>query len=206
MLNPSLLAPFPVIAVLMARRRGAWKRAATMIGVCLLCITPWTVRNYVALGSLVPVRSNFWPEAFFGNVSFEFHPSGNSMLYQREGEVPFARDLRTRLVDHLKSHPREFASRTIGRIAHFWTQPRQFGPFPLIVLLISIGGLVLARRAGLEWQLFACVLLLYPLPYYFTYTFARYRHPIEPLLFLLASYAIVTLMTRRSTVPGRYSG
>jgi len=190
MVNPSLLAPLPFLVVLIAWRSASWKRAAMLVGVCILCITPWTVRNYVALGSLVPVRSNFWPEAFFGNVSFELHPSGKSMLYQREGEVAFARDLRARLVEYLKSDPREFGSRTIHRVWNFWTQPRQFSPFPLLLFLTSMWGLFLAWRARLEWQAFACVLAIYPLPYYFTYTFARYRHPIEPLMFLLASYAV----------------
>jgi 4-amino-4-deoxy-L-arabinose transferase-like glycosyltransferase len=199
MVNPSLLAPLPFLVVLIAWRRASWKRAAMLAGACILCMTPWTVRNYVALGSLIPVRSNFWPEAFFGNVSFEFHPSGNSMLYQREGEVAFARDLHARLVEHLEAHPVEFWAKSVDRLGDFWTQPQQFSPFPFLLLMTALGGLLLARRAGLEWEPFFYVLLVYPLPYYFTYTFSRYRHPIEPLLYLLAGYAISTLMTQRLT-------
>jgi len=200
MLNPALLAPLPFLAALTARRHRSWRRAAALVGVCMLCMTPWTARNYLRFGSLIPVRDNFWPEAFFGNVSFELHPSGNSMLYQREGEAAFVRDLHARLVERLKSHPREFGSRTQARIWNFWSQPGQFGVFPFLLLLVSIGGLFLAWRARREWKAFVCVLAIYPLPYYLTYTFARYRHPIEPLMFLLASYAISTLFSRPSTV------
>ena len=56
-----------------------------MILVCVLGILPWTARNFRVFGQIIPVRSNFWAEVYFGNVDFSVHPVGNSMVYQHEG-------------------------------------------------------------------------------------------------------------------------
>jgi hypothetical protein len=193
LLNPALLAPLPVLALLVARRRGCRTRTIIMLLVCALGIAPWTIRNFVSLDHLVLVRSNFWPEAYFGNVTFSLHPTGDSMLYQREGEIPFARDLRARVLEHVRSHVAEFAGRTLKRSFDFWTQPANFGPYATILFLAALAGIVLSRRARREWLSFASVLALYPLVYYLTYTFARYRHPIEPVMYALAGYALSEL-------------
>jgi hypothetical protein len=50
--------------------------------------------------------------------------------------------------------------------------------------------LLVAHRRNLHaWQMFFGVLLLYPLPYYLTYSQVRYRHAIEPIILLLIAYA-----------------
>jgi len=41
------------------------------------------------------------------------------------------------------------------------------------------------KRGGF---LFACFLLIYPLPYYLVNPFPRYKHPIEPVMMLLIVY------------------
>jgi len=194
LLNPALLAPLPVLAILAGRKPHCRISAAAMLLVCVLGITPWTVRNVRSLGYLVPLRSNFWPEAYFGNVSFSLHPTGNSMVYQREGEIAFSRDLRARVVEQVCSSPLEFAHRTGQRILAFWTEPWHFGPYATILSLTAIAGILLARRAGREWTSFACVLGLHPVLYYVTYTFARYRHPVEPVMYTLAGYAFSELI------------
>jgi hypothetical protein len=53
-------------------------------------------------------------------------------------------------------------------------------------------GLGLAIHERLPSALpFLIVLVVYPLPYYVSYVFEKYRHPIEPLLFILAAYPLV---------------
>jgi hypothetical protein len=164
-----------------------------MILVCALGIAPWTVRNAISLHRLIPVRSNFWPEAFFGNVTFSLHPTGDSMVYQREGEMQFVDDLRTRVIAHVRSNLGEFAHRTGHRVFAFWTEPVHFGPYATVLSLAAWSGILLAWRGGREGWSFACVLGLYPLIYYLTYTFSRYRHPIEPLMYVLSGYAVSEL-------------
>jgi hypothetical protein len=50
------------------------------------------------------------------------------------------------------------------------------------------------RRKGFEAIPYAVVLLVFPLIYYITHTFNSYRHPTEPVMFLLAGYAGVSLL------------
>ncbi len=194
LLNPALLAPLPALAVLLAARRRPLSRVMLMLLICGLVIVPWTVRNRVSMRVFVPLRSNFWPEAYFGNVDFSEHPLGNSMLYQREGEMNFAHDLHARVIERVQSDPKEFVRRTAGRVISFWTRPPQFSPLPLLLFVAALGGIFLARRNGREWASFASVLGFYPLIYYLTYTFSRYRHPIEPVIYVLASYAVAELI------------
>jgi hypothetical protein len=189
LLNPALLAPLPAVAAGAAWMQRRWVGPGIMVLVCALGIAPWTIRNFVSLHHLIPVRGNFWPEAYFGNVSFSLHPTGDSMVYQREGEMAFVSDLRTAVIHHVRSHPRDFARLTGYRMYAFWTQPSRFGPYATILSLAAVAGLIAARHRGRAWLSFFFALALYPLVYYLTYTFARYRHPIEPLMYTLAGYA-----------------
>jgi hypothetical protein len=194
LLNPALLAPLPILAL-----RAIWKRcligSAAMILICALGVAPWTTRNVLRLHHLVPVRSNFWPELFFGNVSFSLHPTGDSMAYQREGEIAFAANLRKRVIDSVRSNPANFFRLTRQRVIAFWTGPSPFGLYGALLSLATLTGIVLAGFAARAWFSFSCVLMLYPLVYYLTFTFARYRHPIEPLMYALSGFALSELAT-----------
>src|SRR6266480_2742734 len=89
LVSPSLLAPFlPIVFALYVRERKA-KQLLVLALAMVLVITPWTLRNFAAFHTLMPIRSNGWAEIYFGNVSFDLHPSGPSMQYQTMGEVAF---------------------------------------------------------------------------------------------------------------------
>ena len=195
LLNPAILAPLPALAIDAGVYSRRWKGPALMIAVCVLGVLPWTARNFRALGKVVPVRSNFWPEVYFGNVDFSLHPTGNSMLYQREGEIQFASDLRSRTLGFLSSQPGSFARLTRDRIVAFWTQPSQQRPYPACLFFLALGGVVQAWRRKKRWVGFLSVLVLYPVVYYITSVFTRHRHPIEPLMYVLAGYALCELFS-----------
>jgi hypothetical protein len=199
LLNPALLASLPALAVEAGIHSRRWKGPALMILVCVLGILPWTARNFRDFGRIVPVRSNFWPEAYFGNVDFSLHPTGNTMLYQREGEISFARDLRMRTIAFVRSNPGMFARLTGDRVVAFWMQPAQRQPYPLVLFLLTMAGIVRLWRRRRRWVPLASVLMLYPVVYYVTYTFARYRYPIEPLMYALATYFIYELIASAGT-------
>ena len=193
LLNPALLAPLPALGL-----RAVWSRCTKGFGVlvlvCVLCILPWTVRNELQFHHFVPVRSNLWPELFFANAGFALHPHGDSMLYQREGEVAFSADMRVQLVHHLRSHAGDFLRRTGQRMIEFWVEPLNFGPCAALVSLAALAGLLRAKFANREWAAFASALALYPVLYYFTFTFSRFRYPMEPLIYVVAGYAISELI------------
>jgi hypothetical protein len=162
---------------------------------CICCILPWTVRNARVLHAFVPVRSNFWPEAYFGNVSFSLHPTGDTMLYQEEGEIRYGSDLKVRTVEFVRANPAAFWKLTGRRVIAFWFEPRRMWPYPLLLVLTALAGIIRAAQKRRRWLDFAAVLLLYPSIYYITYTFARYRYPIEPFLYALSAYLLSELWT-----------
>src|SRR4029077_12767654 len=107
--------------------------------------------NLVSLHHLVPVRSNFWPEVFFGNVNFSLHPTGESMVYQREGEIAFGADLRARTIEYVRSHPTDFARLTLHRVIAFWTAPLHFEAYAACLSVAAWCGIFLAAIARREW-------------------------------------------------------
>lgn len=189
LLNPALLAPLPALGLRAVWRRSA-KGFAILLLMCAVVILPWTARNERQLHHFVPVRSNLWPELFFGNAGFALHPHGSSMLYQQEGEMAFSADMRMRLMTYLRTHSGEFLQRTGRRIIEFWIEPTNFGPSAAVVSLLALIGVLRARSRRREWTSFASVVALYPLLYYLTFTFSRFRYPLDPLLYVLAGYAI----------------
>lgn len=162
---------------------------------CMLCILPWAARNFYAFGKIVPVRTNFWPELYFGNVDFSLHPLGTSMLYQREGEGLFVTDMKQRALNFVRTNPEAFWHLTEKRIVAFWAQPQQLWPYPWLLFLATIGGVIESARRGKRWVEFSSVLLLYPPVYYVTHAFSRFRYPIEPLMYALSAYFVYTVYT-----------
>jgi hypothetical protein len=195
LVNPALLAPLPALALCAAVRSRGWRGVVVMAVVCTLCILPWAARNFWAFGHVVPVRSNFWPELYFGNVDFSLHPLGTSMLYQREGEALFVADMKGRALNFVRSNPAAFWRLTEKRVLAFWAQPPQLWPYPWLLFLTTLGGVVESMRQGKRWIEFLSVLVLYPPLYYVTHTFTRFRYPIEPLMYALAAYFVCGLWT-----------
>jgi hypothetical protein len=196
LLNPALLSPLPLLAIDAAWRNRRWKQSGLLLLVCILGVLPWTARNYLAFGRIVPIRSNFWPEAYFGNVGFYLHPTGDSMLYQQEGELAFAGDMKQRVLTFVRSHPATFVRLSWRRLISFWTLPPQLHPYPLLLLLTTVGGTIQAWRRRKPWFGFGSVLVVYPIVYYLTYTFARYRYPIEPLMYVLSAFCMCEAVLR----------
>ena len=89
------------------------------------------------------------------------------------------------------ANPGRFASLTAERFVLIWFPPIGLGLTASTIL--GFVGLLLCwrtnRRAAL---LTAAPLMLYPLVYYATHTFVRYRYPILWISFLLAGHALYT--------------
>jgi hypothetical protein len=197
LVNPSLAAPFPFLAVYAGLRTpsGMRKVAAVVLSFAAV-LSPWLARNQLALHQFFPIRSNGWAEVYFGNLGFDLHPLGQSMQYQRLGEVAYVRQLKQQVIGYVENHPGEFARKTLRRVTEFWTAPRQFWAFTWPLLVLCAGGLILtARQDSARSISFFAVLAFYPLVYYAAYVFSRYRHPIEPLIYVLSANAIVSAVS-----------
>ena len=109
-------------------------------------------------------------------------------------------------VGFIHSHPAIFARLTLNRAIQFWiglTRPAEaWRIYPsaadhlillsnlLAPLLAAAGAVILiVRRHPLTAPLLALP-LAYPAVYYITHASLRYRHPVDPILFLLAACAL----------------
>lgn len=73
----------------------------------------------------------------------------------------------------------------------------------LATSLLAFGGLVLAIRNQIHGVfLFASLLIFYPLVYYVSFPQPRYRHPIEPMMLILAVYLFTQARSRNPKTKG----
>jgi 4-amino-4-deoxy-L-arabinose transferase-like glycosyltransferase len=210
LVNPALL-----LALLALLGWAAWQtrktlRYSPLLGllVLLLVFAPWPIRNARALGAFIPLRSTVGFELWMGNragatgfLDESLFPLFNRReldLYASRGEVAYMRDKSTQAKTYIRAHPAEFVRLSTIRFIRFWTgtgNQESSVFFPLhAVLTTSLGWMGIWRilkssRVSLS-VLFILPLILFPLPYYITHAEFRYRLVIDPLLTILAAYAV----------------
>jgi 4-amino-4-deoxy-L-arabinose transferase-like glycosyltransferase len=200
------------------RRKGlAWARmTAKAVFIFVLALLPWTARNYFTLDGFVFVKSNFGLELWLGNnpavkeiYSPELHPSGNfrqRILLIMNGEPNYNRIKEHEAIAFIRAHPKRFLQLSFERFVDTWaaTYDSTVDPwihvfhlekadvwFCSIFSILALAGILLALE-GRIWDslpLIICM-VIFPIPYYITHTAIRYRHPIDPVMTILAVYAI----------------
>lgn len=201
--NTTLLAVFPFFWVRLwvsCTRRGqvCGRRLLASVGVFVLVLMPWTIRNYAVFHRLMPVRDNFGLELWLGNhegVTRRFDsdfPILNPTEYNRVGEIKFMEEKREIALAFIRQHPGEFLRLSAGRFFRYWTTPELAVWLPLGVLA-WVGMILALWRKGLDAVPYAIILLMFPLIYYLTHTFNSYRHPTEPAMLMLAAYSVVSI-------------
>jgi len=127
--------------------------------------------------------------------------------FERLGEIAYEADCRRLAVEWIRANPGRFAIISMKRSFYYWngvprpTDSTALWDFRSSLFLASsvlaIWGLIRAlrqKRPG-AW-LFAGLVLTYPTVYYFVYPHARYRHPIEPELFILLVFLVSQVRSR----------
>jgi 4-amino-4-deoxy-L-arabinose transferase-like glycosyltransferase len=216
--NPTLLSFLPLSVAWIwfeSRPRGAPIAAplALTLAVCAALIAPWLLRNYRVFHQFVFIRDNFWMELHLANNprsggfwTRSEHPGNDPeqmRRFQEIGEMEYMHEQRAFALDFIRHHPEQFLRYSLQRGAYFWIGNPQatlvsnwsLGPARHMAFLISalaaFAGLWLAFRNRVPGTfLFACLLLVYPLPYYMAHPSPRYRHAIEPEMVLLIVYAL----------------
>jgi len=201
--NTTLLAVFPFCWLcrwVWNRRRqpSCTKWLAASVTLCVLVVLPWTVRNYEVFHRLIPIRDNFGLELWLGNHEGVNHvfdqdfPILNPTEYNHLGEIHFMEVKQSVALEFIGRHPGDFLKLTAERFLRFWSAPEKSGW--LVISLFAWVGMVLSvRRKGMEAVPYAGGLILFPIVYYLTHVFSTYRHPIEPVILLLASYTAVSI-------------
>lgn len=198
------------------KTRAAWKGpVAIVLLACVLGVVPWTARNYAAFGRFVPVKSNFGLEFWLGNnpdvkIIWTWWRSpasdaAESKELQRLGEVAYMHEKQSEALKFIWAHPGTFLDSSFDRFVDTWTAlwDQRADPwvnalraggayvfFSSVFSLLALLGLLLARRAdALATFPLSAAMLFFPLTYYITHSAVRYRHPIDPVMTILAVYA-----------------
>ena len=167
------------------------------------------------------MRSTVGLELYMGNrpgATGHLDESLSPLLNQQEfasyvakGEVAYTADQSKWAWAYIRTHPGHFLNLSLRRAYRFWTGtgyvdgPVIYEVHALLTTVLGLVGLVLICRKRARWfaVIMALPLLLFPLPYYITHAEFRYRLNIDPLLTILAAYAVTQLAAawsgRRST-------
>jgi hypothetical protein len=203
LLQATFLAVVACYGIWLALSKARSPRMLMAIAGLFVMLVPWTIRNYVQLGRLVPIRDNFGLELWLGNRpgmqgTVDYHgdfPDHDPSTYARLGELRFMDAKFQEAKEFIASDPISFFQRCLRRSVEFWYVP--YSPPWILISVLGWAGAVLAwRRKGIA-VLSTIPLLAFPPIYYVTHTFSTYRHPIDPVIILLAAYAIIEIKTFR---------
>jgi len=184
--------------------------------ITILCCVPWTVRNYIQFHKFIPLRSNFAFELYIGNnenYDDQHRLRPGAITQDREirrylhiGETAFMEEEKTKALAFIVAHPRIESWLVAQRFVDFWTGTatplatfRQADSLWLRFILLCndvvplcafLGVVVLLATKNAYALPVVSVPMLFPLLYYVTHTSLRYRHPIDPVVLLLAAIGV----------------
>ncbi|MCU1263561.1 MAG: hypothetical protein JWO80_6446 [Bryobacterales bacterium] len=194
---------------------------ASYVGFCLVetavvavCLSPWVIRNYYALGSPIVTRSNVGIELrvsnndvagpnehfnFLNGVYHIYHPLQNpteALKVRAMGEVAYNKEAKQEAMSWIHSHPARFVQLTMGRLFWFWLyyDGEHMGKTVFLYLTRLLGaiGLVYVFRKDLITGLvLSLILLIFPLPNYLVHVGLRHSFPIDWLLILTTAVALI---------------
>lgn len=190
------------------------------LGVAALCLAPWIIRNYYALGSPVVTRTNLGLEMRVGNndlatpnervnddlgVFRRYHPAlsrEEALKVRQMGEIAYNKQALHEAEQWIRTHPARFTELSLGRLWEFWFFPDRTSKIKTAFLDITgalgfVGLIVVLRRRPLTGIVLLLILLIYPLPSYIVRDVGlRQRFPVDWMLTLLSVTAIVALLGR----------
>jgi hypothetical protein len=213
-----------MLTVLAAWRRGAWSPLALTLLAAGLTLAPWTIRNYLVLGCLLPMKSNLAFEAYQSQClqpdgllqNFDGHPSSASGLegqeYRALGEIAYLERKREQFWQAVRAHPKEFLNRLASRLlgATLWYVPfnrvnegkqplllwfhRLTHPVPFLALLVLLFTTVTRPLHEAQWLVMG-LYVFQLLPYVLVSYYDRYASPLLAVKALLVIWAIDRLLT-----------
>ncbi len=185
---------------------------ATLAAVIFLtCLAPWTVRNYTVFHHFIPIRDNLGAELHDSVLdSSDGFTVGTRvpvcdvcpvyLQYKRMGEYAWVQQEGASAREHIRTHKRRFFSLALKRVYFYWVsvpKPAEHGILLeavressyCFISLAALLGLALALKQHIPGAvLFAWAFALLPLVYYFVTVQARFRHPLEPIMTILAVF------------------
>jgi dolichyl-phosphate-mannose-protein mannosyltransferase len=225
----SVLPPLALWAIWPLRYRlaPALKLASAAGLIFAMGILPWTIRNYVVFHKFIPLRSNFGLELWLGNNPGVpdswtpwLHPNDNideAHKYARMTEIPYMEEKEREAWAFIRSHPVDTARFVLHRFANhwlgLWDSPVDLWAalpwyakltvvFSCMFALLSWLGMLFAYRArSAAADPLAIVMMIFPLAFYLTHTSLRYRFPMDPVMLVLAVFAVGYLFSSAARRP-----
>jgi hypothetical protein len=225
--NASLMLCLPgmLIWILWPAKRNVRAIAGAVVA-CLVVgavMSPWVVRNERVMGAFVPTRSNLGVELYESTLDRnDGFPWGTTLplwtgdpefqMYLKMGEVRYSAMRGAEAKERIRARPGKTVWWTVQRFLFFWDgtpHPVDRHPVGEFLRQLSYGflsvcgllglGLALWRKVPGAWLL-AVAFALVPLPYYLVTVQPRFRHPLEPLIAVLAVYLFRSTEKRKVVV------
>jgi 4-amino-4-deoxy-L-arabinose transferase-like glycosyltransferase len=222
--NPSMLAFLPFCGLWVWRQRFK-NGLPSLAGIALssaiffLLLSPWLIRNYEVFGRFVFLRDDFGLQFRLGNskgaegmLMAYLQPNLNQLEFQKfqqMGELAYAEECKRVAFVWVSEDPLRFGLISLKRFFYYWNgvpkpsdsrAPWDFrNSLFLATSVLSLwgAGRAVRQRVSGAW-LFAGLILTYPTTYYFVFPHARYRHPIEPELLVLAVFLLLQAKSRKT--------
>jgi hypothetical protein len=213
-------------------QRGQLKRyvkfAAVEVLAVAVCLLPWAVRNYHALGSPVITRTNAGTELRVSNNDYavadqrenaihgvfeRYHPlqsPAEALRVRKLGELRYNNMAMQEAKQWIATHPERFVKLTLGRIRCFWfyvdPTSRAKTLFCWIVNVAGFAGLFFAlRRRHIAGLALGLIVLIYPLPNYLVHVGLRQSYPMEWLMLLLGCALLTGVFTQARVLKQSHS-
>jgi 4-amino-4-deoxy-L-arabinose transferase-like glycosyltransferase len=228
MTNATLGALLPFLLAWLAYRAHKidpqWvAKIAATIGIVVLCCVPWTIRNYSAFHTFVPLRSVLGLQLWLGNNDHtqdifrgDLHPIFNSAErahYIEVGEIAYMQEKKTEALHYMLGHPAREAHLIFRRFISIWAGGtpypladfaessswwfRYVVAFNLFAALGALGGIIILFRRRSEHAFPVAVFpVIYPCAFYLTLSLPRYRLPIDPVVMLLCAVCLQQLFAK----------
>ncbi len=224
LVSPVVGLAWGVGTLLLAVRQGAWRRFALAGLAAALALVPWTVRNVLVFGRLIPVKSNLAYELYqsqclqrdglLRSTTFASHPyvSGGRERreYQALGEMAYLDQKRELFRQAVAKAPLDFAERLARRVlgVTVWYVPFDHAEVrqpwvlwasrlthPLPFLAVLVLVFTGARRPlGWPQGVVIAIYLAYLLPYVAASYYIRYALPLVGAQALLVLWAADRLL------------
>jgi hypothetical protein len=177
----------------------------------LACLAPWMIRNWNVFHAFIPIRGNLGAELHDSILdSYNGFTVGTRVPvcevcpdyveYKQMGEYAFVQREGKLAREYIRTHKLRFFQLALKRFYFYWVsvpKPPEKGvlneAFRVLnysfVSLAALLGLALALKQHIPGAiLFAWAFALLPLTYYFVTVQARFRHPLEPIMTILAVF------------------
>jgi hypothetical protein len=194
LINPIVGVAWGVLSVPAALRRESRARFAAAVLAAGLALAPWTVRNYVVLGRLIPTKSNLayelyqsqclQPDGLLQNTTFSAHPyratRAEGREYQALGETAYLDRKWEQFREAVRADPMDYADRVATR---FLGTALWYVPFNR------------SAEANPPWMLWP-KRLAYPLPFLglLVLVFAARRECLPPAVWVVMGVYLLYLL------------